>query len=126
MVVKRDGRVELERMGEFETRNDADVAANDANPCRTGVYDGVGNSGAVLVISWASSTSCRFRFRALWWEIKSTTSRTGLGNPSGSMLVVDVSRLGAIISVVTTSGLCGTIPVFAKAAQMLISVNVRM
>ena len=37
IVVKRASSVALTRMGESETRNDADVAANDANPRRTGV-----------------------------------------------------------------------------------------
>jgi hypothetical protein len=53
------------------------------------------------------------------------TSRTGVANPSGRRLVVDVSRLGAIISTVTTSGLYGMMPVFAKAARILLSVNAR-
>jgi hypothetical protein len=48
----------------------------------------------------------------------------GLAKPSGRRLVVEVSRLGTIISAVTTSGLYGTTPVFAKAAKMLLSVKV--
>lgn len=51
-------------------------------------------------------------------------SHTGVANPRGRQLVVDVEKLGAIMFVVTTSGLYGTIPVFAKATQMLASVKV--
>jgi len=52
-----------------------------------------------------------------------TTSCTGLANPSRRRLIVDVLRLGTIIAAVMTLGLYSTIPVFAKAAQMLLSVN---
>ena len=36
--VKRCGNAELARIGESDTRNDAEVVANDASPCCTGVY----------------------------------------------------------------------------------------
>jgi hypothetical protein len=45
-VVRMGGSIDVDRIGESDTKKDADVVANDANARRTGVY-------------------CRFRFRAL-------------------------------------------------------------
>ena len=49
----------------------------------------------------------------------------GLARANGKALEIDVSRLGAIIASVTTSGLKGTIPVFEKAARIFSLVKAR-
>jgi hypothetical protein len=36
-AVKTRGSIDVDRIGEFDTRKDADVVANDANARRTGV-----------------------------------------------------------------------------------------
>jgi hypothetical protein len=99
-------------MGEFNTRNDANVVAKEANAHCTGVYDGFDDVAVVFCISPDASISSCLHFHALCWEIKSMTLYTGLANPSGSRLVVEVLRLGAIIAVVMTLGLYGMILVF--------------
>lgn len=38
ILVNRGGNAALNRTGEFDTKNEAEVVANDASPCHTGVY----------------------------------------------------------------------------------------
>jgi hypothetical protein len=47
----------------------------------------------------------------------------GLGCDIGRWPTEDVTKLGAIISSVTTSGLNGQTPIFLKAAQIVSGVN---
>jgi hypothetical protein len=58
MVVKMGGSIDVDRIGESDTKKDADVVANDANACRTGVYVGLSDPAVVLIAS-------DVRFRAL-------------------------------------------------------------
>lgn len=124
-MVKMGGNIDVGRIGELDTKNDDDVVTSEATACCTGMYDVFGDPVAISGVSASVSISSCFRFHALWQEIKSTSSHMGLANPSGRRLVVDVSRLGAIIFSVMTSGLYGTIPVFAKATRILLSVNMQ-
>jgi hypothetical protein len=68
MEVKRGGNLEPDGIGEFETKNEAEVVANDANPRRTGVY---GASEPAVAIGIGPSCASRsvvsscFRFHAL-------------------------------------------------------------
>jgi hypothetical protein len=65
-LVNRGGNDALDRIGELDTKNEAEVVANDASPRRTGVYGGdSGKLAAASCSSYSSSLSCRFRFRAL-------------------------------------------------------------
>ena len=49
----------------------------------------------------------------------------GLPRANGKALEIEVSRLGAIIMSVPTSGLKGTIPVFEKAERIFYLVKAR-
>lgn len=117
--VQSKGRCEVKTKGESDTKNNADVDFNASNPQQTGVYIGLGANildgdhvqhREVLDCdsSLRSGVSAAFRLRARWWDIKSVISQTGLGNSIGRTLDVEVSKLGAIIALVTTSGLKGT------------------
>src|ERR1700735_253149 len=131
-IVWRAGRRDVEARGELDTRNDAVVDANAFNPRCTGVYAPCGPEAAGVLGGarwenswWPRSSSCCLRFRARWREMRSTTSWTGLARVNGKRLEIEVSKLGAIISCVTTSGLKGTIPVFENAASIFALVKAR-
>jgi hypothetical protein len=66
-VVGMGGKVDVDRIGESDTRNDEDVVANDVMARRTGEYEELGDPVIVLGVSTVSSSSicCRFRFLAL-------------------------------------------------------------
>jgi hypothetical protein len=64
-VVRMGGSIDVDRIGESDTKKDADVVANDANARRTGMYVELGDAAVVSMASDDSSISCRFRFRAL-------------------------------------------------------------
>lgn len=40
ILVNRHGNVALDRIGELDTKNEAEVVTNDASPCHMGVYGG--------------------------------------------------------------------------------------
>jgi hypothetical protein len=56
-MVKSGGRTDVDRIGESEVRNDADVVSNDANARRTGVYGEFGDLAVIPGVSEDSSIS---------------------------------------------------------------------
>ena len=65
MVVKMGGNVDVDRIGELETRNDEDVIANDAIAHHTGVYEEFGDPMVLLGVSGNSSISCCLHLHTL-------------------------------------------------------------
>jgi hypothetical protein len=64
-VVRMGGSIDVDRIGESDTKKDADVVANDANACCTGVYVELVDAVVVSMASDDSSISCHFCFCTL-------------------------------------------------------------
>ena len=65
MVVRMGGSIDVDRIGESDTKKDADVVTNDANTRHTGVYVELSDAAVVSMASDDSSVSCRFCFHVL-------------------------------------------------------------